>query len=95
LRALCEAGKAKLPEFVKKHSRHGVEPRLLVDQANPSDRILSFAQKHDVKLIVMGTHDRRGFDRLVLGSTTDRVIRRACCPVLVVSNPAHNVVTTG
>jgi nucleotide-binding universal stress UspA family protein len=95
LRALCEGGKARLPEFVKKHSRHGVEPQLLVDQGNPSDLILSFVQKHDVELIVMGTHGRRGFDRLVLGSTTDRVIRRACCPVLVVSNPEHNVMTTG
>jgi nucleotide-binding universal stress UspA family protein len=43
----------------------------------------------------MGTHGRRGFDRLVLGSTTDRVIRKACSPVLVASNPAHNVMTTG
>jgi nucleotide-binding universal stress UspA family protein len=95
LRALCEGGKARLPEFVKKHSRHGVEPQLLVDQGNPSDVILSFAQKHDVELIVMGTHGRRGFDRMVLGSTTDRVIRRACSPVLVVSNPAHHVMPTG
>ncbi len=94
-RALCEGGQAKLREFVKKHSRRGVEPQLVVDQGNASDLILSFAQTHNVELIVMGTHGRRGFDRLVLGSTTDRVMRRACSPVLVVSNPAHNVMTTG
>lgn len=35
------------------------------------------------------------FDRLVLGSTTDRVIRKACSPVLAVSSPAHNLMTTG
>jgi Universal stress protein family len=75
---------------VKKHSRHGVEPQLVVDQGNAPDLILLFAQKHN-----MGTHGRRGFDRLVLGSTTDRVLRKACSPVLVVSNPAHNVMTTG
>jgi nucleotide-binding universal stress UspA family protein len=94
-RALCEGGKAKLREFVTKHSRQGVEPQLVVDQGNASDLILSFAQTHNADLIVMGTHGRRGFDRLVLGSTTDRVMRRACCPVLVVSNPAHNMMTTG
>lgn len=94
-KALCEGGKAKLREFVKKHSRHGVEPQLVVDQGNASDLILSFAQTHDIELIVMGTHGRRGFDRLVLGSTTDRVMRKASSPVLVVSNPAHNVMTTG
>lgn len=94
-RALCEGGKVKLREFVKKHYREGVEPQLVVDQGNASDLILSFTQTHNIELIVMGTHGRRGFDRLVLGSTTDRVIRKASCPVLVVSNPAHNVMTTG
>ena len=49
------------------------------------DCILSFAQKENMEVIVMGTHGRRGFDRLVLGSTTDRVMRKAACPVLVVS----------
>jgi len=32
----------------------------------------------------MGTHGRRGFDRLVLGSVADRVMRRAPCPVLTI-----------
>jgi nucleotide-binding universal stress UspA family protein len=94
-KALCDGGKAKLRKFAKKHSRHGVEPQLVADQGNASDLILSYAQTHNIDLIVMGTHGRRGFDRLVLGSTTDRVMRRACSPVLVVSNPAHNVMTTG
>jgi nucleotide-binding universal stress UspA family protein len=92
--ALCEGGSAKLKEFVKKHSRAGVQPQLVVDQGNASDLILSVAQAHNIEVIVMGTHGRRGFDRLVLGSTTDRVIRKASCPVLVVSNPSHNDMTT-
>jgi nucleotide-binding universal stress UspA family protein len=77
-RNLCEGGNAKLRQFVNKHSRHGVEPQLVVDQGNASDLILLFAQTHNVELIVMGTHGRRGFDRFVLGSTTDRVMRKAC-----------------
>jgi nucleotide-binding universal stress UspA family protein len=92
--ALCEGGSAKLKEFVKKHCRPGIEPQLVVDQGNPSDLILSFVQSYNIEVIVMGTHGRRGFDRLMLGSTTDRVIRKASCPVLVVSNPSHNEMTT-
>jgi nucleotide-binding universal stress UspA family protein len=38
----------------------------------------------------MGMHGRRGFDRLMLGSVTDRVMRRAPCPVLAVRNPPHD-----
>jgi nucleotide-binding universal stress UspA family protein len=94
-KALCEGGEAKLREFVNKHPRPGVEPQLVVDQGNASDLILSCAQTHNAELVVMGTHGRRGFDRLVVGSTTDRVMRKAGSPVLVVSNPEHNVMTTG
>jgi nucleotide-binding universal stress UspA family protein len=67
---------------VKKHWRPGRQ--LVVNQGNASDLILSFAQSHNLEAIVMGTHGRRGFDRLVPGSATDRVIRKASCPVLVV-----------
>ena len=35
-------------------------------------------------LVVMGTHGRSGFERLMLGSITEKVLRRAACPVLTV-----------
>jgi nucleotide-binding universal stress UspA family protein len=43
----------------------------------------------------MGTHGRRGFDHLMLGSVTDRVMRRALCPVLAVRNPPHGSTAAG
>ena len=60
-RALCEGGKAKLREFVKQHSRLGVEPQLVVDQGNASDLILSFTQTHNLELIVMEQTSGRAF----------------------------------
>lgn len=56
---------------------------------------LSSAQKEHMEGVVAATHGRRGFDRLALGATTDRVIRKATCPVLVVSNPSHQALATG
>jgi len=94
-RAVNEGGELRLQEFVRKHSSKRIQPDVVVRQGSASDCILSFAEKNNVDGIVMGTHGRRGFDRLVLGSTTDRVVRRAACPVLVVSNPSHNLMTTG
>jgi len=46
--------------------------------------ILDHAAHQDVDLIVMGTHGRAGFQRLTLGSITEKVLRRADCPVLTV-----------
>jgi len=93
--ALSEGGEVQLQEFVKKYPGRGITPELVVRVGNAADCTLWFTQKENIEVIVMGTHGRRGFDRLVLGSTADRVIRKAACPVLVVSSPSHKHLTTG
>ena len=49
--------------------------------------ILRFAEESEADLIVHGTHGRSGFERFVLGSVTEKVLRKAACPVLTV--PPH------
>jgi nucleotide-binding universal stress UspA family protein len=80
----------RLQEFVKQHTQSEIQQELVVDQGIAADSILSFAQEQKSDLIVMGTHGLRGFDRLMLGSATDRVMRRAPCPVLAVREPTHD-----
>lgn len=94
-KALNEGGEVKLQRFLKQYPAEGVQLELVVRQGNAPNCVLSFAQNQNMELIVMGTHGRRGFDRLVLGSTTDRVIRKAACPVLVVSDTSHQALSTG
>lgn len=55
---------------------------------NAAPAIIDYADEHDVDLIVMGSHGRRGFRRLVLGSVTAEVVRYARRPVLVVRHDA-------
>ncbi|MGP6156632.1 MAG: universal stress protein [Vulcanimicrobiaceae bacterium] len=55
------------------------------------DAILSTATARSADLIVMGTHGRRGFARVFVGSTTEGVLRQAGVPVLVVREPQHAV----
>jgi len=94
-RALREGGEERLQEFMKKHTHDEVQPELEVHEGVAADSILSFAQERKMDLIVMGTHGRRGFDRLVLGSVTDRVMRTAPCPVLAISKLPHDSSATG
>jgi nucleotide-binding universal stress UspA family protein len=56
----------------------------MVDEGNPARRILEHARTLPADLIVMGTHGQGGFERLVLGSVAERVLRKATCPVLTV-----------
>jgi len=83
-----ESGKEQLQEFANEHRHDKIHPELFVNQGMAADSILLFAQAQKADLIVMGTHGRRGYDRLMLGSVTDRVMRNAICPVLVV--PPHD-----
>jgi nucleotide-binding universal stress UspA family protein len=55
--------------------------------------IVNQAQQHPCDLTVMGTHGRRGFSRVTLGSEADWVIRQSPVPVLLVRQPdgAHAV----
>ncbi len=88
-------GKEQLKEFVKNYTYNEVQPKLIVNEGTAADAILLFAQEQKSDLIVMGTHGLRGFDRLMLGSVTDRVMRRAPCPVLAVREPPHDAVAVG
>ena len=94
-RALREGGKEQLQEFVKNHAHGEIQPELVVDEGMAADSILSFAKARETDLIVMGTHGRRGFDRLVLGSATDRVMRTAPCPLLAVCQLSQEAVAAG
>ena len=51
---------------------------------HPSEAIVETAQKSKCDLIVMGSHGRRGFDRLLLGSQANEVLIASTVPVLVV-----------
>lgn len=53
----------------------------------PHEEIVEFARENGVDLIVMGTHGRRGLDRVFFGDTASRVVRKAPCPVLTVRIP--------
>jgi nucleotide-binding universal stress UspA family protein len=55
-----------------------------VETGGPVETILDYADSVGADLVVMGTHGRRGLDRYLLGSTTERVVRRSPIPVLTV-----------
>lgn len=51
---------------------------------SPGPEIVAFAEKRHIDLIVMSTHGRSGFGRVLLGSVADYVIRHTSCPVLII-----------
>ncbi len=81
----------QLQDFAKRHARTEIRTQCFAQDGSVTDLILSLAESQAANLIVMGTHGLRGVDRLMLGSVTESVLRRARCPVLAVRKPAHHV----
>ena len=87
-----DGARKQLQAFAKSHTRNGVQPECVVQEGAVTDSIFSFAAAHKVDLIVIGTHGLKGGDRAALGSVTEKVLRKACCPVLVSRKPGNAVV---
>jgi len=82
---------------VREHARKGLTARvararragvrataLLLAGGAPHEQILRAARRARADLIVIGTHGRSGFSKVLLGSVAERVVRLASCPVLTV-----------
>jgi nucleotide-binding universal stress UspA family protein len=61
---------------------------MVVDGSSPAARIVDAAERIGADLIVMGTHGRTGFERLLLGSVTEKVLRTTRRPVVTVPPPS-------
>jgi nucleotide-binding universal stress UspA family protein len=55
----------------------------------PYEEIINFAEQEKIDMIVIGTYGRSGLDRFIFGSTAERVVRKAPCPVVTVRLPEH------
>ncbi len=68
----------------------GIAARGEILYGRASEQITRYAQEHGIDLISMGTHGRSGLEHFLFGSTTERVLRKAPCPVLTVRLPQKN-----
>jgi nucleotide-binding universal stress UspA family protein len=85
--------RAELEKLAADARGKGVERvRTLVVQGKPSHEIMRVAAEETADLIVLGTHGKGVLDQAIFGSTTERVVRKAPCPVLTVRRSEHEFV---
>lgn len=82
----------RIRELLDRYPAGKVKAEPVIQTGAAADSILSFAKEQDVDLITMGTHGRRGLDRAAVGSTLERVLRKARCAVLAVHEPVRDFV---
>lgn len=62
----------------------GLEAESIILKGDPAEKILDFADEHDVDMIIVGSLGKSGIERFALGSVSEKVVRHAKVPVLVV-----------
>lgn len=85
--AECEKRLADAKKDAEAAGLARVQTQLL--QGIPATEITEFAKKHGFDLIVMGTHGRTGLQHALIGSISEKVVRKAACAVLTVRAEVH------
>jgi len=80
------AAKKELERFGLEELR-GLNVHREIIRGVPYEEIIKFAEKNQIDLIVIGTHGRKGLEKVFFGSTAEQVVRRAPCAVLTVRLP--------
>ena len=83
------AALAALDKVAATHEDSGVQISTTIASGKPFDEIIKTAQDIGADLIVLGTHGRTGLAHILIGSTAEKVVRKASCPVLTVRSSSH------
>ena len=75
----------KLQDMVPEEARNWCKPQTSLLEGHPYEELVKYAEKNKIDMIVLGTRGHGLVKSLFIGSTTDRVVRNAPCPVLSVS----------
>jgi nucleotide-binding universal stress UspA family protein len=83
---LTRSAEKRMSNFAGAHLRAlgNVTTKVLIGR--PAEEVVSYAKSHNAALVIMTTHGYSGVKHVLLGSTTEAVLRHATCPVLSIRN---------
>lgn len=84
LESMIEEAEINVKKFQAKSLKGYKNIKTAVLTGVPHQQILNFVRKNKSDLVIIGSHGKGSVDRFLVGSNTERVLRKAGCPVLVV-----------
>ena len=82
---VVKGGKKRLDEFVEEHLKDCCVSRAKVVPGDPAEEIVRYVDAEGIDLVIMGTHGRKGLDRILFGSVAAHVVTRSSVPVMTVN----------
>lgn len=82
---VVEGSKRRLDEFVEEHLKDCCVSAAEVIAGDPAEEIVKYVDTEGIDLVIMGTHGRKGLDRILFGSVASHVVTRSSAPVMTVN----------
>ena len=80
-----KGSEARIEEFANTHFKNLPSCRTKVILGDAAEEIVNYVESEKIDLVVMGTHGRKGLDRILFGSVAERVIKHSAAPVLSIN----------
>ncbi|MEF2145654.1 MAG: universal stress protein [Desulfovibrionaceae bacterium] len=80
---IVSGAESTMEDFLTKHFE-GIKTTGKVSTGYAAEEMLTLAEEEGVDMIVMGTHGRKGIDRILFGSVAEKVVKSAKCPVVTI-----------
>ncbi|MBN1690754.1 MAG: universal stress protein [Dehalococcoidia bacterium] len=84
---LEEQSTKSLKSMVEQKVSSGVNTVTAVLIGNAAGEVMRYASDKSIDMVVIATHGLSGWRRFISGSTTEQIVRQACCPVLTIRKP--------
>ena len=82
---IIRGAEKNIDEFVKTHFGEDFNFKTSVVPGDAAEEILKYIQSEGIDLVIMGTHGRKGLNRILFGSVAERVIKMSPVPVLSIN----------
>ena len=82
---VAESAERELEKFEKKFFAGYPNKKRVVLKGDPVDEIIAYIKAQKIDLVAMGTHGRKGLDKILFGSVADRMVRNSPVPVLTIN----------
>jgi nucleotide-binding universal stress UspA family protein len=82
---IVEGALKSLQEFADKYFKNADRIKKTVVKGDTAEEILNYIKKEEIDLVIMGTHGRKGLDKVIFGSVAERVSKTAQVPVMLIN----------
>jgi nucleotide-binding universal stress UspA family protein len=83
--AVADGGRKSIEEFAEKYFKEPDKIKLVILNGDAAEEIINYIKEKDIDLLIMGTHGRKGIDKLIFGSVAEKVTKTSPIPIMLIN----------